>query len=87
MKHHRLAQSNSIKSHSKLFHYKKLLQIYRFTFNSANLQQLFCMNTKQKDDYTDSLVMRPSVDYQQRCILFYYCPLKVLIRRKKGLIL
>lgn len=31
---------------------------------------LFCMNTKQKDDYTDSLVMRPSVDYQQRCILF-----------------
>ena len=39
MKHHRLAQSNSMKSHSKLFHYKKLLQIYRFTFNSANLQQ------------------------------------------------
>ena len=47
MKNHRLAQSNSTKSHSKLFHYKKLLQIYRFTFNSANLQRLFSGNTLQ----------------------------------------
>ena len=41
------------------------------------------MNTKQKDDYTDSLVMRPSVDYQQKMYLILLLSAKSFNKKKE----